>query len=499
MWNWFSRQRGFHIINLTFGLAWIVHLLACGWYICASVHVQPKDTWVFRRVVGLHPDGHPQLLVDTPPLTQWSHAMYFTLTVFTTVGFGDIFAVTNGEIIYVCFMMLVGAVVHSMIISSVINVVMSSDKVHDFISKNTKLVCAFAQHTELSDGATHEMKSWVTMSAKYWITHQYDKDEMRNLIVGKIMPPHLLAHLPRHVFSGRLFTNGFLNAAHTNMDLPPRLPLLLALMAQKATFGKGDIVYKVEEYAFSMFLVMTGTFAYIAQPVNAAVPGPGWASRALMGRRATDREKHTMAASMSDVSIELKNEVMFCPYRLFSFGSYFGDIEAFTGCWRLATVRCESPGSILLIHTTDLRNLFSEFPQFAVKWRVEARRHEQAKPVALEKLTSAIEYRDLAANQIARAWRRHRHGGVSRGSAPPKNIHGVAEKVRKPAQTASKGVADLSVVNERLVSLASAQERLSTDVQHLAAKVDRILEALSISVALPGHDVVRSVSNSAHL
>lgn len=43
------------------------------------------------------------------------------------VGFGDIGAVTAGEITYVCFTMVVGAVVHSIIVSEMIGVVTAMD------------------------------------------------------------------------------------------------------------------------------------------------------------------------------------------------------------------------------------------------------------------------------------------------------------------------------------------------------------------------------------
>ncbi|CAK9038711.1 unnamed protein product [Durusdinium trenchii] len=47
------------------------------------------------------------------PEVQWLHSFYFVLTVFTTVGFGDMSAFTEAEIGYVCFTMLLGAIVNS--------------------------------------------------------------------------------------------------------------------------------------------------------------------------------------------------------------------------------------------------------------------------------------------------------------------------------------------------------------------------------------------------
>merc|ERR1719277_2401152 len=117
-------------VNFCVGLFWIVHLVACGWYLVAGVHDDPAETWVGRRQTGrVTSTGEMEVLTDSNSFEQWVHSMYFVLTVFTTVGFGDISAVTSGEIVYVILVMLVGAVVHSIIIGNVINLI--SEKSED--------------------------------------------------------------------------------------------------------------------------------------------------------------------------------------------------------------------------------------------------------------------------------------------------------------------------------------------------------------------------------
>ena len=44
---------------------------------------------------------------------------YFVYTVFTTVGFGDITPSSNGEMVFVILLMMIGAVVNSLIVSEV--------------------------------------------------------------------------------------------------------------------------------------------------------------------------------------------------------------------------------------------------------------------------------------------------------------------------------------------------------------------------------------------
>lgn len=58
-------------------LLWVVHVLASGWYICASLHDEPLDTWVMRRMVG---GDDPTPLADQNSFDRWLHSMYFVLT-----------------------------------------------------------------------------------------------------------------------------------------------------------------------------------------------------------------------------------------------------------------------------------------------------------------------------------------------------------------------------------------------------------------------------------
>merc|ERR1719277_1400011 len=116
-------------VNFCVGLFWIVHLVACGWYLVAGVHDDPAETWVGRRQTGrVTSEGEMEVLTDSNSFEQWVHSMYFVLTVFTTVGFGDISAFSVSEIVYAVFTMLIGAVAHSIIMGEMINTLTHSDK-----------------------------------------------------------------------------------------------------------------------------------------------------------------------------------------------------------------------------------------------------------------------------------------------------------------------------------------------------------------------------------
>jgi hypothetical protein len=129
LWQQIQAFRGVRMLNLTVGLFWVVHMIACLWYLCAALHENPKETWVGRRPVNFPTDSSDtEFLISADPLTQWQHAIYFVLTVFTTVGFGDMSALTTFEMAFVNVTMIVGTVVNSIIMSEVINTLTSVDK-----------------------------------------------------------------------------------------------------------------------------------------------------------------------------------------------------------------------------------------------------------------------------------------------------------------------------------------------------------------------------------
>lgn len=88
--------------------------------------------------------------------------------VFTTVGFGDMFPVSVGEIMYVCMLMGIGAVVHSIVISEVINVVTTQDKANEFVSKQNDLIESFVSHTEVGENVELVLKKCVEALLRNW-------------------------------------------------------------------------------------------------------------------------------------------------------------------------------------------------------------------------------------------------------------------------------------------------------------------------------------------
>merc|ERR1712194_722219 len=110
-------------------LLWSAHILCCGWYICAALNPDLTETWVYKEQDG----GGPGEVFHMEPGDQWLRSLYFVITVFTTVGFGDQLPHNSSEIYYTYLVMFVGTILHSIIIGQVIDLVTSVDATAAFI------------------------------------------------------------------------------------------------------------------------------------------------------------------------------------------------------------------------------------------------------------------------------------------------------------------------------------------------------------------------------
>jgi len=407
------------IINFVVCLVWAVHLLACGWYLCAHVHEDYSITWLARRIL---PDGHS--LLEEGPLIHWANSMYFVLTVFTTVGFGDISAQTIGEIVYVCITMLVGTILNSIIMSEMINIITSIDQAAADIAKQKELIRAFAEHADLDDDTVLMIQKLMDNSRV--VRPQFDREEMNKILTGGLLPQALMAQLPARVYGGRLLCNKFIGLLSTTPSrLPPRFPLLLALMLVQQHFTEAEMVYHCHEHPLNMYLVLDGTFACVARPsgdggvvepppmVVSAVAefarGPvaarmsrsgskisGLSSRWRVHRRPTPDK----VGSHSRVDVPIRR---LYPYKLISARSYFGDVELIEIGPRRCTVRCESPkATVLVLHKQDFNMMMDDFPQYGHMWRQAIIRKEAMRRALLCDLTLGMTYRTLAVVTIQR-------------------------------------------------------------------------------------------------
>lgn len=431
-WKWFQSFRYIRIVNFVCCLFWVVHLVGCGWYLTAWFHEDPEATWVYRRGI-----------LESDPYDQWVHAGYFVLTVFTTVGFGDMSAYTLGEIYYVSFTMVIGAVVHSIVMSEVINILLSVDQRQADMKVQKDLVKSFTDHVKLDPILSEELLTFFEYNRSR--RHQIDRDRVKSLLTSSVLPRELMELLVGGLFEGELENNAFMVAClRYEKRLPVRFPLLLALALNERNFSRKEMVYCAYDHPWNIFLVVKGTFAYIAFPSpdgglsdlpadvmqhltkfpfgTKSVGSRGNGKTGLTpsktswsGNNSNGASKGTISQTqlMKDKTMAVKQAGQrhgaLYPYQVFGPRSYFGDLELLLGYarTRFSGARCEfEGGQLLVLHKSDLNKLMKEFGRFGHAWHAKAKRREEHRRILMARLLLGRNAENLAAETIQRYWRR---------------------------------------------------------------------------------------------
>jgi len=560
--RWRSSREMRILTSLAYQL-FFVHLLACGWYLVAFF--VKEDTFLERREL---PDG--RTLLDQPAGVQWAHSMYFVLSVFTTVGFGDIHAVSHGEVVYCCVTMMAGVILNSVIVSEMITILTRIDEAADKVNKLKDHVSAFAEHTGLDEATRQAILRVLDNSRR--VHANFDRDQIVQLLQSVILPLPMAEQLPDILHGGKLLSNRFLSILSTKIvKLPPRLVALLACSLTEQQTSSGEFVYRCHEHPVSLFICFEGCYACVAYPtsqgaavepapvvisagrafdalsylrhfqpamdktaalskeaqgedefaparlLNAAfntvehaarpmlvnpwkpaesdqvvrmespggfshgssspMPSPGirkrlrkfWlessgetgspplagASGSVGSPGATfgmSRKGMTMSLSSNcDSQNSLLPTVnggqpQLHPFKLYSFGTYFGDCELLTDEPRKFSVRCESRhGSLMVLRKGDFFTLIRDYPQYGNMWRTFARRRDAMRHALASGLTYGMRYKQLAAVILQQWWRamrkvwRHRppsekrlspHASASVSATGSRSINGSREVLK---------------------------------------------------------------------
>ena len=93
-------------------VCFLVHLMACFWYLLAKLENFGPDTWVVRSG-----------LIDDDYLTKYLSSVYWAFQTLTTVGYGDISAHTNLEICLSLAWMIFGVGFYSFTIGNLSSII----------------------------------------------------------------------------------------------------------------------------------------------------------------------------------------------------------------------------------------------------------------------------------------------------------------------------------------------------------------------------------------
>lgn len=343
--RWIGNTRLISCIKFIVRLTFILHILACMWYLVAALESEEEleNTWVYRREI--QDDSHYR---------QWLTGIYFILTVITTVGFGDIGPLTNAEIMYVLFLMLVGAVVNSLVISEVITIFQNIDDVSIAQSRKHRCINDFQHISKFSEDAKirllkHIEHNFVRASGSDNKMTNHDS-QCLGLIFEEV-PYNLQEKVAKEVYDGRLCHNSFFRVCSHKVfskkdKIDARFVAATAAYLQPLFFDVQEMIYKCGEVPTGIFFVLSGTLALVAEASH----------------------KGGINRSCAEGSEGLT------PFQLISSRSYAGDAEclSFSKQVRRYNLRSESESQLLHLPRRAFFSLLKSAPE----------KHEQHRRIA---------------------------------------------------------------------------------------------------------------------
>jgi hypothetical protein len=104
------------MITVTISVFFMVHLIACLWFLQAKFDNFQPETWVVRKNY-----------LEKDPLVQYLASVYWAFSTLTTVGFGDINAKTIPEKLIAIIWMIFGVGFYSFTIGNLSKIIASID------------------------------------------------------------------------------------------------------------------------------------------------------------------------------------------------------------------------------------------------------------------------------------------------------------------------------------------------------------------------------------
>lgn len=300
-----------------------IHNLACLWHMTAKFDNFNYDTWVMR--LGF---------ADKPNHQRYLASFYWATTTLATVGYGDICARTNLEMVFSILTMGVGVGFYSMIISSVTNLISFIDIKEAKTSAKLAQVEEFAEEVGLSQATKHRIRKIIRQNAENLTIDQQ--------ALFRHMPKSLKFEVAMSMYEGIAHMMPMLK----NKDQSFVTSLISRL--KPLNVSDEEVLYSVGSIAEEVYFVQKGRLELILPECEDYV------------------------------------------YNSYLKGSYYGEIELFHNLVRVDSLRATVNSRLLILKAFDFQGLCRDFQH--IMRDLELTAYERLKRNTMAKVSS---YRSL--------------------------------------------------------------------------------------------------------
>jgi CRP-like cAMP-binding protein len=300
------------MVNVLISMFFLVHLMACFWYMAATLEENLHETWVGGKS-----------LVDASASYKYWNAFYWAFQTVTTVGYGDFSISTTTEYILALIWMVIGVNFYSFTIGNVSSIIANLDaKAHELTNKIQTLNDYSAKY-RLPQQTHNKIRKFFENSAK---TRGSDGDWEA---LFQDLPPSLRTDVIQS-------THGqIIDGIKFFKDKPQDFLINLIPRLKPMTLYDNDILFNQGDQAEEIFFVYNGSVLHYVDILD-----------------------------FMNMEPFIKNDQAFnVPLCLFSDGSYFGDNEVLLqkNGFRMTTAICQKDSQIYAIKNNSLEECLDKY------------------------------------------------------------------------------------------------------------------------------------------
>jgi hyperpolarization activated cyclic nucleotide-gated potassium channel 1 len=277
-----------------------VHIMGCIWFLTARIDGFTPDSWVVRRGI-----------LDSGVEDQYLNSVYWAFTTVTTVGYGDIAALTQIEMVVAMCWMIFGVGFYSFTIGSLSSFLSTIDTSDSLLNEKLAATNEFAKETGISE----RCKKKITLVIKYntlkagsvW----NDKHQLFNEL-----PKDLRYEVALSMYSGVAQELPFFK------DKDKAFVVFVMPLLKPFAVVNNEFLYREGEFPCEVFFIVKGR-------VN-------------------------LVLGQTDIA-----------YKSFLKGSYIGEIELIVPNSRLDNCQAFGESEFLLMQKEDFSSFLNEFPSEA--------------------------------------------------------------------------------------------------------------------------------------
>jgi hypothetical protein len=259
-----SKIVGFHFVSTNYArmmqsfiiALFMVHLVACLWFLTARWNDFGQHTWVYR-----------QNLLDSPLIAQWASSVYWALQTLVTVGYGDYAARTSEELLLALVWMAIGVNFYSFLVGSISS--------HLSNQNQSNLHFKLRQLDDFRSHSSIEQPLWFAIHT--FLVNNYAE------LYGRKDEQLLLDELPQCLRDGVLghqFGRVVFQLGLTGVVADAVFVLQVLQKADRYNWGRHEVIYQQGDLAESFYLIEEGSVCLFSR---AGAPFQEYTSGSTLG------------------------------------------------------------------------------------------------------------------------------------------------------------------------------------------------------------------------